>query len=323
MLAYQSTRPARLRARACALACVCALTAACAHASAAEPIAGPAAEPAPDASVSAPAAQVSAATPPGERVEPSEAGLPLWEAGAGAAVFSSPAYPAAEQHTTRALALPFILYRGKVLRADQQGVGARLVNTDRIEFDVGFAAALPSHSDDVSARRGMPDLGTLVEFGPRVKVHLADLGEQGRVRFELPLRTVIEARGGLRRQGWTGEPRLVWQKIGADRTWTVEGQLGALFGDRRIQRYFYDVAPQYATVDRPEYHADAGLLLVRTGLFGTYRLNPDWRLFGFVRLESYAGAANKDSPLFKKNAGAAAGIGFAWTFARSGVRATE
>jgi outer membrane scaffolding protein for murein synthesis (MipA/OmpV family) len=290
-----------------------------AHASATDSASGSA----PDLSSAAPAAQVGAAAAPADRVEPSEAGLPLWEAGVGAAVFSTPAYPAAEQHTTRTVALPFLLYRGKVLRADQQGVGARLVNTDRVEFDVGFAAALPSHSDDVNARRGMPDLGTLVEFGPRVKVHIADFGAQGGLRFELPLRTVIEARGGLRRQGWTGEPRLVWQKVGFERTWTVEAQLGALFGDRRIQRYFYDVAPQYATVDRPEYHADAGLLLVRTGLFGTYKLNPDWRVFGFVRLESYAGAANRDSPLFKKNAGAAAGIGLAWTFARSGVRATE
>jgi outer membrane protein len=306
-----SYRPARLRAHVTTLACACALACAYARAAAPDPV-----------QIAVPAAGEATGEPTG-RVEPSEAGLPLWEAGVGAAVFSTPAYPAAEQRTTRALALPFLLYRGKVLRADQQGVGARLVNNERIEFDVGFAAALPSHSDDVAARRGMPDLGTLVEFGPRVKVHLADFGEGGRVRFELPLRTVIEARGGLRRQGWTTEPRLVWQKIGFERTWTVEGQLGALFGDRRIQRYFYDVAPQYATSERPEYHSDAGLLLVRTGLSGTYRLNPDWRLFGFVRLESYAGAANRDSPLFKKNAGASAGIGFAWTFARSGARASE
>jgi outer membrane protein len=305
MPAYRNTHRFARHARLCAGACALAYAYACAAAPAADQVSAPAGVAVTD------------------RVEPSEAGLPLWEAGVGAAVFSSPAYPAAEERTTRALALPFLLYRGRVLRADQQGIGARLVNNERVEFDVGFAAALPSHSNDVDARRGMPDLGTLVEFGPRVKVNLADLGEGGRVRVELPLRTVIEARGGLRRQGWTSEPRLVWQKVGGDRTWTVEGQLGALFGDRRIQRYFYDVAPQYATAARPEYHSDAGLLLVRTGLFGTYRINPDWRLFSFVRLESYAGAANRDSPLFKKNAGASAGIGFAWTFARSGARASD
>jgi outer membrane scaffolding protein for murein synthesis (MipA/OmpV family) len=277
---------------ACATAC------ACTHAAAADP------------------------ATPAATVEPSEHDLPLWEAGVGAAVFSTPAYPGSDQRTARTLALPYLLYRGKVLRADQQGVGARLVNTDRVEFDVGFAASLPAHSNDVAARRGMPDLGTLVEFGPRVKWHVADFGEQGKLRVELPLRAVIEARGGLQRQGWTMEPRLVWERREQDR-WTLEAQLGALFGDRRIHGYFYDVDRQYATPDRPEYHAGSGLMLVRTGLFGTYRLNPDWRLFGFVRYDSYAGAANRDSPLFKKNTGASAGIGFAWTFARSSARAAQ
>jgi outer membrane scaffolding protein for murein synthesis (MipA/OmpV family) len=259
------------------------------------------------------------------QAQPAERDLPLWEAGIGAAAFSTPAYPGADDRSNRHLVLPYLIYRGKVFRADQNGIGARLVNTDKVEFDVGFAGALPAHSDDVDARRGMPDLGTLVEFGPRVKYKFADLGEQGRLRFELPLRAVIEARSGLRRQGWTMEPRLVWEKrevgSGAAPRWTMEAQLGAVFGDERINRYFYEVAPQYATAERPAYRADSGLMLVRTGLFGTVRLNPDLRMFGFVRYETYAGAANQDSPLMKKNTGASAGIGFAWTFARSQERA--
>jgi outer membrane scaffolding protein for murein synthesis (MipA/OmpV family) len=252
-----------------------------------------------------------------------EPNLPLWEAGVGAAVFSTPAYPGASDRSNRGLVLPFLLYRGKVLRADQQGVGARLLDTDKVEFDVGFAGALPSRSDDVAARRGMPDLGTLVEFGPRVKYKFADLGDAGRLRFELPVRAVIEARGGLRRQGWTTEPRFVWERRGDGGRWTVEAQAGAVFGDRRIHGYFYDVAPQYATADRPAYRADGGLMLVRTGLFGTVRVNPDVRVFGFVRLDSYAGNANRDSPLFEKSAGVSAGVGLAWTLARASRRASD
>jgi outer membrane scaffolding protein for murein synthesis (MipA/OmpV family) len=255
------------------------------------------------------------------QAQPAERNLPLWEAGIGAAAFSTPAYPGADDRNKRVLALPYLIYRGRVFRADQNGIGARLLNTDKVEFDIGFAGSLPAHSDDVDARRGMPDLGTLVEFGPRVKYKFADLGEQGSLRFELPLRAVIEARGGLRRQGWTMEPRLVWEKRGEAARWTMEAQLGAVFGDERINRYFYEVAPQYASAERPAYQAGSGLMLVRTGLFGTYRLNPDLRLFGFVRYETYAGAANQDSPLMKKNTGASAGIGFAWTFARSQERA--
>jgi outer membrane protein len=94
-----------------------------------------------------------------------------------------------------------------------------------------------------------------------------------------------------------------------------------VFGDRRINRYFYEVAPQYATAERPAYRADGGLVLVRTGLFGTWRVNPDVRMFGFVRYETYSGAANQDSPLMRKSTGTSAGLGFAWTFARSRTRA--
>jgi outer membrane scaffolding protein for murein synthesis (MipA/OmpV family) len=270
------------------------------------------------------AAESAASTAP---AGPGERNLPLWEAGIGAAAFSTPAYPGADDRSNRKLLLPFFLYRGKVLRADQEGVGARLLNTDKVEFDIGFAGALPAHSDDVEARRGMPDLGTLLEFGPRVKYKFADLGEHGRLRVDLPLRAVIEARGGLRRQGWTTEPRLVWEKraeagSGAPR-WTLEAQLGAVFGDRRINRYFYEVAPQYATADRPAYRADPGLMLVRTGVGGTWRVNPDLRVFSFLRYERYAGAANADSPLMRKSTGVSAYVGLAWTFARSQERATE
>jgi outer membrane scaffolding protein for murein synthesis (MipA/OmpV family) len=265
-----------------------------------------------------------------EPVEPADnTKLPLWEAGIGAAGFSTPAYPGAEDRSNRGLVLPFVLYRGKVLRADQEGVGARLLDTDKLEFDIGFAGALPAHAKDVEARRGMPDLGTLLEFGPRVKYKFADLGEYGRLRFDLPLRAVIEARGGLRRQGWTTEPRLVWEKRGETRggapRWTLEAQLGAVFGDRRINRYFYEVAPQYATAERPAYRADSGLMLVRTGVGGTWRVNPDLRVFSFLRYEIYSGAANGDSPLMRKSTGVSAYVGLAWTLARSreSARATE
>jgi len=268
-----------------------------------------------------PAAHAAGQADAVQTAQPTERNLPLWEAGIGAAAFSTPAYPGADDRSNRGLVLPYLIYRGKIFRVDQNGVGARLVNTDRVEFDVGFAGSLPAESDDVDARRGMRDLGTLVEFGPRVKYKFADLGERGRLRVELPLRAVIEARGGLRRQGWTLEPRLVWEKRGEQARWTIEGQLAAVFGDSRINRYFYEVQPQYATLERPAYRADAGLMLVRTGLFGTVRVNPDLRMFGFVRYETYSGAANRDSPLVQKSTGTSAGIGFAWTFARSAARA--
>jgi outer membrane scaffolding protein for murein synthesis (MipA/OmpV family) len=242
---------------------------------------------------------------------------PLWEVGVFGGAVSTPAYPASEDRSSRLLALPFLLYRGEVLRSDTSGIGARLLHTEQVEFDVGFAASLPAHSDNVEARRGMPDLGFLGEFGPRVKVFLANPTPTSRLRLELPLRAVMEVRGGVRRQGTTFEPRLVYEAREKGGPWSYGANVGVVFGDGRINRYFYEVAPQFATASRPAYHAHAGLMLMRVGLSASYKLNPDVSLFGFVRGESYAGAANHNSPLYRQNTGASIGAGFAWTLGRS------
>ncbi|QOY95447.1 MipA/OmpV family protein [Massilia sp. UMI-21] len=247
--------------------------------------------------------------------------LPLWEIGIGGAALSTPSYPGSDERESRVLVFPNIVYRGEILRADRSGIAARLFSSDRAELDVGFAGALPSDSDDVDERAGMPDLGPLVEFGPRLKLRLADLGNNRRLRAEFPLRAVIEARGGLHGRGYTFEPRLAYEMAGERRLWTLEANASVVLGDRRINRHFYEVAPQYATAVRPAYTADAGLLLTRLGLFGSSRINQDVRLFGYLRFESYQGAANRDSPLHVKNSGVSGGIGVMWTFKRSAARA--
>jgi outer membrane protein len=243
--------------------------------------------------------------------------LPLWEAGIVGGAVSTPAYPAADDRSSRLLALPYLIYRGEILRSDASGIGARLLRTDRVEFDVGFAASLPARSDHVAARAGMPDLGFLGEFGPRLKVFLVNPTPTSRLRLDLPLRAVMEFRGGVRRRGTTFEPRLVFETREAGSPWSYDASLGLVIGDSGINRYFYEVAPQYATAARPAYQARSGLMLVRAGLSASYKLNQDVRLFGFVRGESYAGAANRDSPLARQSTGGSIGVGFAWTLGRS------
>lgn len=242
---------------------------------------------------------------------------PLWEVVMVGGEAVTPAYPGSEDRSRRGLLLPFLIYRGEVLRADQSGIGARLAKNERIEFDVGLAASLPADSDDVAARAGLPDLGTLVEAGPRLKVRLAGFGPGSRLRLDLPLRAVIEARSGLRGQGITFEPKLVAEARGPRGSWTADANVGVVLGDRKINGYFYDVAPQYATDARPAYDAGAGLMLVRAGVSGSREVHPDVRLFGFLRHDSYARSASRDSPLMKRNSGTSAGFGFVWTIKRS------
>ena len=68
--------------------------------------------------------------------------LPLWEAGAFVGAISTPAYPASSDRSDRLLALPYIMYRGDVLRIDRSTVGARVVHSEDFELDDGFSAQL-------------------------------------------------------------------------------------------------------------------------------------------------------------------------------------
>jgi len=250
-------------------------------------------------------------------------GLPVWEAGLVGGAVSGPAYPGADARSSRVLALPFLVYRGKVLRSDASGIGARLLRSERYEVDVGFAASLPARSDAGAARAGMPDLGFLGEFGPRVKILLANPTPTSRLRLDLPLRAVMEFRGGVRRRGATFEPRLTYATRDIGSAWSMDASVGLVVGDGAINRYFYAVAPQYASAARPAYQARPGLMLVRAGLSASYKVNDDVRLFGYVRGDSHAGAANRDSPLMRKNHGGSIGGGFAWTLGRSGALAAD
>ncbi len=248
---------------------------------------------------------------------------PLWELGVAGGAVSTPSYPGAADRETRALALPLVVYRGKVFRADQGGIGARLFKSDVAEFDVGLAASLPARSNDVAARAGMPDLGGLGEFGPRLKLRLVRFDAYSGLRLDLPLRAVFEVRGGLRHQGYTFEPRLVYERRSQDGKWLFDTQLSAVAGDAKINRYFYEVRPEYATATRAAYSADAGLILVRAGVFAARVINPDLRVYTFLRAENYGAGANRNSPLHLRDNGVSAGVGLTWTFMRSAALASD
>lgn len=253
------------------------------------------------------------------------ASLPLWELGAFAFGVSQQAYPGSDEQLTRGLVLPYGQYRGRFLRADRETAGLRAVKTPVYELDVGVSASFGGSSSEIGARRGMPDLGTLMEFGPRLKINLGTWGEgrhAGRWRIELPLRGVFDLTDSAAHRGMAFEPEINFQRrsLGG---WGYAVSLGAIVGDRRLNRTFYGVAPIYALPDRPAYEAKSGLVAWRLSASVSRTLTPDWRVVGFARFDSVAGAANEDSPLVRRTTGATVGLGFSYTWLRSQARANE
>lgn len=248
-------------------------------------------------------------------------GAPLWELGVLSAGISQQAYPGSDQQVQRATLLPFGIYRGRLLRADGDTAGLRAVKTDTFELDIGIAGSFGAGGQGVDARRGMPRLGTLLEFGPRARWRLGDAPFGGRWRVDLPLRAVLDVSDGWAHRGWALEPELTWERRLPGWRLSVSG--GAILADGKLADTFYGVAPAQAIAGRPAYDAKAGLVALRlsTGFFKDLSL--DWRLFGFARVDTVQGAANRDSPLVRQTTGATVGLGVSYTWLRSSRRAED
>lgn len=247
---------------------------------------------------------------------------PLWEIGGAAFGVSQLAYPGSDQQVNRALPLPYFIYRGEVLRADRDTAGIRALKTDTLELDIGFAGSFGAGSGALDARRGMRELGTLVELGPRLKWRLGAAPGGGRLTAEFPLRAVFDISDKAAHKGVSFEPRLVYSGQSAG-SWRYSATLGAIVADTGLAQTFYGVTPAEAIAGRPAYEAQGGLVAWRLGTSVSRSLGRDWNLFGFARLDSVAGAANESSPLVRRTTGASVGVGVTYTWTRSAQRASD
>ncbi len=242
--------------------------------------------------------------------------LPLWEFGASAFALTQQAYPGSDTYVNRVLAAPYFLYRGEHFRVDRGNTGYRAVKTPRFEFDIGFAGALGSSSDKVTARRGMERLGNLIEFGPRMKWNISDPEANGRWRFELPVRAVFDLSNQFKRRGYTMEPEIEFERR-AFGGWRYSTGLSAVFGNREMAETFYQVRPDQALPDRAAYQAKQGLIAWRLSGFISHSYSNNFRVFGGVRVDSVVGAANENSSLVKRKTAPSLLVGLTYTWLRS------
>ncbi len=213
--------------------------------------------------------------------------------------------------------MPYFVYNGKFLQADRDGVRGKLFHQDWIELNLSVNATTPVRSD--RARYGMPDLKSTIEVGPSLDIHLLR-SEDARLKLDLrlPLRTAFTFEAPPHSIGWTFAPRFnldVADPFGSS-GWTLGLATGPLFADRRYHDYFYSVAAQYATPERPAYQASGGYAGTQfiTALSKRF---PTYWVGAYVRYDTLAGAAFIDSPLVRRNSYWSAGIGIAWMISKS------
>ncbi len=245
-----------------------------------------------------------------------DAGLPLWEVGFGAGALSLPHYRGSDQSHQWLLPVPYVVYRGRLLRADRDGARAVLLSGERVEFDLSVSASAPARSRDNRARSGMQDLAPTLEAGPNLKMRLAE-GAGWQLDLRLPVHAVFTVNRDARSIGWTAQPALnLDRQFGG---WNLGLQGGPLFGSRAYHGYFYGVSPSDATADRPAYSARGGFAGWRLTAAASHRFGPYW-LGAFVRADSLQGAVFEDSPLVRRRQHLSAGLALSRVFGVSNER---
>ena len=244
---------------------------------------------------------------------------PLWEAGFGLGGLWLPDYRGSNESRGYVLPIPYLIYRGDILKADREGVRAEFLGTDRIRFEVAVNASQPVRSSSNEARQGMPDLKGSFEIGPAVVVNLARSTDHTmKLDFRLPVSTGVTLGSGFKGIGWQASPRLNLDvfDVAGYRGVNLGMAIGPVFQSRKRDAYFYDVADQYVRPGRPAYRSDGGY--AGTQLLGALskRFDRTW-VGGFVRVDTLRGASFEDSPLVRRKSYFAAGVGFAWVFGQS------
>lgn len=242
---------------------------------------------------------------------------PLLEYGLGIGAVAFADYRGSDSSHVYPLPIPYIVYHGTFLKADRDGVRGTLFDQDRVELNLSFNATTPVRND--RERSGMPDLKSTLELGPSLDLHLLRSADS-RFKFDLrlPLRAALTVEAAPRVIGWTFTPRFnldVADPFGFD-GWRLGLLTGPLLAERRYHEYFYSVAPQYATADRPAYRAVAGYAGTQA-IASLSKRFPHFWVGAFMRYDTLARAAFLDSPLVQRHSYWSTGFGISWMIHRS------
>jgi outer membrane protein len=242
---------------------------------------------------------------------------PLWEFGLGAGVLAFNDYRGSNTSHVYPIPLPYFVYRGTILRSDENGLRGRFFNQDRVELSFSVNGTTPVSNDSV--RRGMPDLRPTLELGPALDLHLWRSADDGlKLNVRIPVREAFTIEASPRAIGAFAAPNIsldIAQPHIPD-GWKLGLLAGPLFATRSYDDYFYSVAPQYAVPGRPAFAARGGYAGTQA-LVALTRRYPAFWIGGYVRHDTLAGASFADSPLVKTRDYWTMGFGVAWMITQS------
>lgn len=250
-----------------------------------------------------------------------DADLPLWELGFGGGGIRLPYYPGSDQMRTFAFPLVLPVYRGDLLKSDEDGLRAELLTTQNHKIDLSFDFNYKIDSEDVDARNGMDDIDSVFQFGPSFESKLYQ-SDNSLLISKFPVRAVTQiSTDGTSSAGYTFAPNINYYRFLniKQKPWRVGLSIGPQFSTSKYHAIYYNVDNEYATDQRSSYQADDGYSGYR--FLTTFRSKNQKRLINFfIRYENLDGAVFEDSPLLKDSDSLTIGFLYSKSVVRSKKR---
>jgi MipA family protein len=233
-----------------------------------------------------------------------------WALGAGVVGIVGPSYVGSSEQSAHVLPLPYLMYEGRALRADRQGL--HFGQLGPLRLTISGSGSLPVDSDEVVQRLGMRDLPGTVELGPQLGIvllsrsgYLVSLRAAGRG-------TVAASAGSLSGVGWVATYGLHIEISDID-GWELRFDAGPRYVSDGYAEFYYQVAPGEMQGVRAPYQARGGFAGWRYSAALTRRFDEMWASL-FVRYDHIADAAFVESPLVQTHDALLVGAGLAWLF---------
>ena len=237
-----------------------------------------------------------------------------WELGLGIGAVTGPDYRGSDEYRTFISPIPYVVYRGKIIRTDRDGVRGNFLRTDQYEFTFSASASITPDADQSTLREDMPELGSTLELGPSFNINLTGANFAQGWHAQIPWRAVFAI--GADESGYIGsvfQPQLVYRTKLSD--WTLTYRAGVMFASDDYHDYYYNVAQEYVTESRAYFNADGGYSGWNNQIALSRSFNNSGiktRLALFIRYDNISGTDFINSSLVKTNNAYRGGIAFIW-----------
>lgn len=237
-----------------------------------------------------------------------------WELGVGAGALIGPDYRGSDEYRNYAAPIPYLVYHGKYIRSDRDGVRGNFLHTDNYEFTLSANVIITPDSDKSTLREDMPELGSTIELGPSITIRLSGETLTQGWQLHLPWRGVFAIDDD--ESGYIGhvfQPQLGYRHSGAD--WSFAYRAGVSIASEDYHAHYYSVASEYATENRPEFTAKGGY----SGWHNQVSLSKRFDIFDektrlalFLRYDNLDHTRFNKSPLVVTHSAWRGGIAFIW-----------